>query len=78
MTSGSERESREKDCMRQIEELRTELHRRMGGRYEPDRVGQLVTISQELDKLVVEVTRQQWTHEEGAGSGPAKKKKRNR
>ncbi|MFZ5827197.1 MAG: Spo0E family sporulation regulatory protein-aspartic acid phosphatase [Bacillota bacterium] len=51
----------EKDRLAQIEELRAELHRRMGGHYDPRQMARLVGISQELDKLVVEVTRQQWS-----------------
>lgn len=61
--SDAERQS-EKDSLSQIEELRAELHRRMGGRYDSQQMARLVGISQELDKLVVEVTRRQWS---GAG-----------
>ncbi|MFZ5813766.1 MAG: aspartyl-phosphate phosphatase Spo0E family protein [Bacillota bacterium] len=50
---------REKERLRQIEELRSELHRQMGGGYDPVRLAQLVETSQELDRLVVEVTRRQ-------------------
>lgn len=56
----------EQDQLRQIEELRLELHRRLGGQYAPERVAQLVEISQQLDRLVVEVTRRQWS-----GAGPS-------
>lgn len=59
----------EQDRLRQIEELRLEIHRRMGGRYDPVQLANLVTISQELDKLVVEVTRQQWSRNGGPTPG---------
>jgi hypothetical protein len=59
----------ERDRLRQIEELRSEMHRRMGGRYDPGRLSQLVHISQELDKLVVEVTRDQLSRQGGERNG---------
>lgn len=63
--------ARDKDRLLQIEELRAKLHRRMGGRYDAAEMAKLVDISQELDKLVVEVTRQQWS---GSGTKPRKKR----
>lgn len=50
----------ESDALQQIEELRRELHRRLGGCYDPARVAELASISQEFDRLVVAVTRQEW------------------
>lgn len=51
----------DQDRLRQIDTLRSTLHRQMGGQYDPVRLAQLVPISQELDRLVVEVTRRQWS-----------------
>jgi len=50
----------ESELLRQIEALRQELHRRMGGRYTPSQTADLERISRELDRLVVEYTRIQW------------------
>jgi hypothetical protein len=43
----------------QIEELRRQLHERMGAQYDPARLQTLVPISQELDRLVVQVSREE-------------------
>jgi predicted ArsR family transcriptional regulator len=42
-----------------IEELRQEIYRAMGSHYDPERFQSLVPISQELDRLVVELVRRE-------------------
>lgn len=73
----------EEEQMRRIEALRSTLHRQMGGHYDPVRVAQLVPISQELDKLVVEVTRSRWAggsaslpHAESGGAEQSHRQRR--
>ncbi|MGE5676020.1 MAG: hypothetical protein ACM3XM_19455 [Mycobacterium leprae] len=43
----------------QIEALRRRLHENLGSRYDPARIQALAPISEELDRLVVEYTRQE-------------------
>ncbi|HWI64784.1 MAG TPA: aspartyl-phosphate phosphatase Spo0E family protein [Symbiobacteriaceae bacterium] len=53
--------------LQEIEELRRQLHKGLGSRYDPIRLQALAPISQELDRLAVELGRQQLTdHREAA------------
>jgi hypothetical protein len=47
-------------ALERIEMLRQQLHQRMQERNEGDPFARLVPLSEELDRLVVEVTRRQW------------------
>jgi hypothetical protein len=47
------------DLNREIEELRRKLHKELGSQYDPARLQALAPISQELDRLTVELSRRQ-------------------
>ncbi len=47
--------------LREIEELRRQLNQGFGTRYDPERLQRLAPLSQELDRLTVELARQEFT-----------------
>lgn len=46
--------------LREIEELRRQLNQGFGTRYDPERLQTLAPLSQELDRLTVELARQEF------------------
>lgn len=46
-------------AVNRIEELRMQLHRAMGSQYDPERLRALAPISEELDRLAVELARRE-------------------
>jgi hypothetical protein len=47
------------EVLHEIEELRRQLHKGLGSRYDPVRLQSLAPISQELDRLAVELGRRE-------------------
>jgi len=47
--------------LQEIEDLRRQLHQGLGSKYDPDRLQALAPISNELDRLTVELVRQELT-----------------
>ncbi|HYF95500.1 MAG TPA: hypothetical protein VD969_25085 [Symbiobacteriaceae bacterium] len=45
--------------LREIEELRRQLHKGLGPRYDPVRLQELTPISQKFDRLAVEIGRRE-------------------
>lgn len=58
MADATERRDSFQESLCQIEVIRAELHRQSGGRYDSATVSRLLNLSQELDRLVVAVTRE--------------------
>lgn len=54
------------DTVNRIEELRMQLHRGMGSQFDPGRLQALAPISEELDRLTIELARQEmgWQDQE--------------
>lgn len=53
-------------AVNRIEELRMQLHRGLGSQYDPERLQALAPISEELDRLTVELARREMGKQESA------------
>lgn len=52
--------------LQEIEDLRRQLHKGLGSRYDPARIQALAPISHELDRLAVEIGRRELMTREAA------------
>ena len=52
----------------EIEALRRQLHQGLGSKYDPDRLQALAPISQELDRLAIELVRKELSRTQAAST----------